>query len=188
MMKRLLLRQTAWFVILLTTALWITFLLQAIVNATPYGVGKFGENVPYGSATSLTISTTGDINIQVTPTDSGTLGTAQNTVTVGSTDVVGYKLYVRSEGSTDMVNGPYTIAASSNGLPAALSNNTWGYNTDASSDFVGMTLSDVLIKTLTGPATAGDETDVTYGVMVDNSKPAGNYSTTVTYTAVPQTD
>lgn len=172
----------------LTLFLWIIFLFPGFVGAQPYGTGLYNENVPYGSATSLTISTTGNVAIQITPTDAGTLGTALNTVTVSSTDVVGYKLYVRSEGSSDMVNGPFSIPASANGLPAPLVNNTWGYNTDASSDFVGMTTSDVLIKNLVGPATDGDDTDVTYGVKVDNSEPAGSYSTTVTYTAAPETD
>ena len=163
-------------------------LFTAAVSAVPYGRGPFGADIPYGSATSLTISTAGDVAIQITPTDSGTLGTALNTVTVSSTDVIGYKLYIRSQVSTDMVNGPFSIPASANGLPAVLANNTWGYNTDASSNFVGMTLSDVLIKTTDGPATNGEATNVTYGVKVDNNKPAGTYSTTVVYTAVPQTD
>lgn len=169
-------------------ALWITVFACFPVAAQPYGKGKYDANVPYGSATSLTISTTGNISIQITPTDSGALGTALNTVTVSSTDVVGYDLYIRSLSSTDMVNGPYSLPASANGLPAALAANTWGYNTDASANFVGMTGTDVLIRTLTGPATSGDDTNVTYGVKVDNSKPAGSYSTTVVYTAVPQTD
>lgn len=168
--------------------LWITLFSALPVLAQPYGKGKYDENVPYGSATSLTISTTGNISIQITPTDSGSLGTALNTVTVSSTDVVGYDLYIRSLTSTDMANGPFSLPASANGLPAPLANNTWGYNTDASADFVGMTLTDELIKTLAGPATSGDNTNVTYGVKVDNNKPAGSYSTTVVYTAVPQTD
>jgi len=168
--------------------LWIILLFPLQATAQPYGKGKYDENVPYGSATSLTISTTGNVAIQITPTDSGTLGTAVNTVTVSSTDVVGYDLYIRSLSSTDMTNGPYNLPASANGLPAPLANNTWGYNTDASTDFVGMTLTDVLIKTLAGPATAGDNTAVTYGVKVDNNKPAGSYSTSIVYTAVPQTD
>ncbi|MEO5628096.1 MAG: hypothetical protein ABIQ89_04400 [Candidatus Saccharimonadales bacterium] len=179
--------------IIVKKLLIVVFLVVCLVfplraSAQPYGKGKYDANVPYGSATSLTISTTGNVAIQITPTDSGTLGTADNTVTVSSTDVIGYKLYIRSLGSTNMANGPFSIPASANGLPAALANNTWGYNTDASADFVGMTLSDVLIKSLTGPATAGDATQVTYGVKVDNSKPAGSYSTSIVYTAVPQTD
>lgn len=167
--------------------MWITFLVPLKAYANPYGTGVYGANIPYGSQTSLTIGTSGNVSIQITPTDAGTLGTANNTVTVTSTDVTGYKLYIRTLGSTNMTNGASVLPASVNGAPAALAANTWGYNTDASANFTGMTASDVLIKTATGPYSSGDPTTVTYGVKVDNAKPAGNYVTTVVYTAVPQT-
>jgi hypothetical protein len=157
------------------------------VAGQPFGAGKFGANVPYGGQTSLSISTSGNVTIGITPTSSGTLGTGNSTVTVTSTDVVGYKLYINSLSSTNMTNGAATLAASSNGTPGALSADTWGYNTDASSNFLGITASQVLIKTGTGPFESGDNTTVTYGVLVDNAKPAGNYTTSVVYTAVPQT-
>jgi hypothetical protein len=173
---------------LFSLVLLLGFLGVKTVNAAPYGTGKYGDNVPYGSETSLAISTSGNVNIQVTPTEAGTLATAANTVTVTSTDVVGYKLYIRSLTSTNMVNGASTIPASANGSPASLAVNTWGYNTDASSNFVGSTLVDTLIKNAVGPYSSGDDTTVTYGVKVDNNKAAGNYVTTVVYTAVPQTD
>lgn len=172
----------------LLLALLPTVLVGAPVLAAPYGAGKFGANVPYGSATTLAINVGSNVLIQVTPTDSGTLGTASNTVTVTSTDVVGYQLYIRAAGSSDMTNGPYSIPASANGTPAALAMNTWGYNTDGSNNFAGITTSDVMIKNATGPYGSGDPTQVTYGVKVDNSKPAGNYTATVVYTAVPQTE
>lgn len=154
----------------------------------PFGTGVFGANVPYGSLTSLAISTDGDVTINVVPSGGGTLGTANNVVTVTSTDVVGYKLYISSSGSTNMTNGSATLAASSNSTPGTLSTNTWGYNIDGSSNFTGMTASNVLIRSRTGPYGAGDNTTVTYGVVVDNSKPSGAYTTTVIYTAVPQTE
>lgn len=175
-------------VALLGVVLWISLVPVVQVSAQPFGKGKYGANVPYGSQTSLTISTNGNVLIQVTPTDAGTLGTASGTVTVASTDVVGYDLYISALSSTNMTNGAYTLAASANGSPAALAVNTWGYNTNASSNFVGITTSPVLLHTLTGPATAGDTTTVTYGVKVNNAKPAGNYVTSVVYTAAPQTD
>lgn len=158
-------------------------------KAQPYNAGTYNANVPYGSETSITISTDGNVTIPITPTEAGTLGTGSSTVTVTSTDVVGYKLYIRAAGaSTNMVNGPDTLPASGNGTPAALSVNTWGYNTDGSSNFVGISLSDTLIKNASGPYSSGDNTTFTYGVKIDNSKPAGNYSTTILYTAAPQTD
>jgi hypothetical protein len=158
------------------------------VYAAPFGKGKFGDNVPFGAETSLAISSGGNVTIQVTPTEAGTLATSSNVVTVTSTDVVGYKLYIRSLDNTNMVNGGSTIPTSGNGTPGSLATNTWGYNTDASSNFVGSSLTDTLVKDAAGPYSSGDNTTVTYGVKVDNSKAAGNYVTSIVYTAVPQTD
>lgn len=174
--------------IVLASNLWINLFSLTPALAQPFGTGKYGANVPYGSATSLTISTSGNVSISVTPTDAGTLGTATNNVTITSTDVVGYQLYINSLSSTNMTNGAYNIPASGNVVAAALASDTWGYNTDASSNFVGMTTSQVMIKNAVGPFSSGDVTAVTYGVKVDNAKPAGNYSTAVVYTAVPQTN
>lgn len=157
------------------------------VGAAPYGVGKYNENVPYGSQTQLTISTSGAVSFSLTPSDAGTLASASGTVTVVSTDVLGYNLYVRSLTTSAMTNGAASIAASANGSPASLAVDTWGYNLDGSSNFTGMTLSDVLIRSATQPYSAGDVTTVTYGARISNAKPAGSYSASVLYTAVPQT-
>ncbi len=167
----------------------IVVLLTAshVALASPFGIGVFGANVPFGSETSLTISTDGNVSIPVTPTPTGVLATSTSNVTITSTDVVGYKLYIRANSNTSLNNGGSNIVASSNVSPAALSVNTWGYNTDASTNFAGVTLSDVLIRTGTGPYTSGDLTTLTYGLKIDDSLPAGNYSSTIVYTAVPQT-
>jgi hypothetical protein len=156
--------------------------------AQPYGKGLYDANVPYGSQTSLSISTNGNKSIAVTPTVSGVLATATSVVTVTSTDVTGYKLYVRALSSTSMNNMGTLLPASANVSPAALAIDTWGYNTDASNNFAGITLSDVLIHSTTGPMKSGEITNVTYGVKLDMAKPAGNYSASVVYTAVPQTN
>jgi hypothetical protein len=174
-------------VLLLIGFLTAALLPAAASNASPYGAGKYSAVVPYGGQTNLTISTSGNVSIPITPGSSATLATAAGTVTVVSTDTVGYKLYIRALGSANMTSGANTIPASGNGAAAALETNTWGYNLDASTNFVGMTTSDVLIRTGTGPFESGDVTTVTYGVKIDQSKAAGSYSTTVIYTAVPQT-
>ena len=87
-----------------------------------------------------------------------------------------------------MVNGAAVLGASSNVSAAPLATNTWGYNLDASSNFLGLTTSDSLLKTTSIPATTGDTTTVTYGVVVDNSEAAGAYTSSVLYTAVPRTN
>lgn len=157
------------------------------VSAQPFGVGVFDANVGFGSQTNISIATGGNVAIYITPSGSGTLGTGSSSVTVTSTDVVGYKLYLRALTSTNLTNGSYDIPASSNVAPGALSVDTWGYNVDGSSNFVGITGSDTLIKSATGPYSSGDTTTFTYGLKVDNAKPSGSYATTVMYTVVPQT-
>ena len=167
----------------------IGFSFNSAVYAQPYGKGTYGANVPYGSQTSLSIATGADVSIQITPDDNAVLGTGTNIVTITSTDVVGYSLYIRSLTSSDMTNGPAVLPASANAVPGVLSANTWGYNSNSSpTNFVGMTTSNVLVKSGAGPFTAGDPTTFTYGVSIDNNKPAGNYVTSVVYTAAPQTD
>jgi len=163
-------------------------LLPSASYAQPYGKGIYNENVPYGGQTELSIATSGNINIPITPTTSGVLATGDSIVTVTSTDVMGYKLYIRALNSTDMNNLGALLPASANGSPAPLAVNTWGYNVDASTDFVGLTLADILIRSISIPASSGDITTVTYGMKLDLAKPAGNYVATVVYTAVPQTD
>lgn len=163
-------------------------LTMAPVSAQPYGVGKYDANVPYGGQTSLTIATNGNVTVPITLTSGGTLNTATSVVTVSSGDVVGYKLYVRALTSSNLSTVTLkTIPASSNVTGLPLSNDTWGYNTDASTNFLGMTTTDALIRSLTGPATSGDVTTVTYGLKLDYKTVPGTYTTNIIYTAVPQT-
>lgn len=166
----------------------LSVLLSSISFASPYGVGVYGANVPYGSLTALSIATSGNISIPITPMSGGSLATGSSIVTVTSTDVKGFKLYVRALSNTNMNNLGALLPASANGSPAALATNTWGYNTDATNNFVGLTLTDVLIHSITIPASGGDATTVTYGMKLDLAEPAGNYVATVIYTAVPQTN
>lgn len=169
-------------------ALLTSVIFAPVSVAQPYGKGIYNANVPYGSQTSLSIATSGNVNIPITPTSSGVLATGASTITVTSTDVKGYKLYIRALTNTNMDNLGTLLSASANVSPASLATNTWGYNTDASTNFAGITLSDILIRSITTPASSGDITTVTYGIKLDLAKPAGNYISTVIYTAVPQTD
>lgn len=156
--------------------------------AQPYGKGLYGI-VTYGNETSLTISTDGNVNIPtITPLQSGTLGTGNSTVNVVSTDVMGYKLYVRALTSASMNNLGTPLPSSTFSYPGA-TKDVWGYNTDLSDNYTAMTLSDAQIYSATQPTTgAGHDTIVKYGLYIDFAKPAGNYTVDVIYTAVPQTN
>ena len=180
--------KTILFIIVFAITTIFASMAPSISYAQPYGKGSYGANAPYGDLTSLSIATNGNISIPITPTTSGTLATGNSIVTVTSTDVMGYKLYIRALSNTNMNNLGSLLPASSNVTPASLAVNTWGYNTDASNNFVGITLSDILIRSISTPVSAGDITTVTYGMKIDLAKPAGNYVAGVVYTAVPQTD
>ncbi len=165
----------------------IAFIVDYTAFAAPYGEGKYDENVPYGGDTFLSISAGAAVNLSINPAATGTLASASNAITVTSTDVVGYKLYIRAVTSTNMVQGATVIPASANVTLAALAINTWGYNVNGSSNYLGITTSDALLKDAAGPFSTGDVTTVYYGLNLDRTKRSGSYSSNVIYTAVPET-
>jgi hypothetical protein len=157
----------------------------SVANASPFGQGVFGADVPFGSATSISINLSGNVPITLAPSGGNFTGTGSHVVTVTSTDVVGYYLYAHTTSGTSMTNGAASIPASSNNSAAPLSVGSWGYNTTGSTtNFLGMPASSVVIKDATGPYKSGDPTTVTYGALTSGTQEAGTYNVAVTYTAV----
>lgn len=160
-------------------------------------------NANIGSTISIT--TSGTVNLNVTPTLSGSATSASDTVTVATNNTAGYNLTLEDvDADTDLVNGVNTIDAhtGTQGSPTTLGNNTWGYRVDGVGGFgAGPTAAESNQANLTGswagvpaggsPATikntssptAGDVTAVWYGVKADTGKPDGTYTDTVLYTA-----
>lgn len=176
------------FLIFLFLLVSVVAISAPTVLAQPYGQGVYNANVPYGNETSLSIATDGNVTIPITPTSAGVSANGSSIITVTSTDVQGYELYIRALSDTALANFTSTLPASGNAVPASLAINTWGYNTNASSNFVGISLTDTLIRSTAGPVSSGQNTTVTYGIFLDLARAAGNYTTTVIYTAVPLTD
>ena len=165
--------------------LFVVALPQIPVYASPFGWGEFGADVPFGSSTSLSIDLGSNVSLGLAPDGPNFSGTGSHIVTVTSTDVVGYLLYVHATSGTDMVSGSATIPASSNTSAGALAVNTWGYNTTGStSQFLGMLNSNSLLKDADGPYKNGDQTTITYGALAGPTQAAGAYTVAVTYTAV----
>jgi len=169
--------------------------VSTISYAQPYGEGLYGIT-KYGSQTSITISANSGVTIpDITPIQSGTIGTGASIITVASTDVMGYKLYISAYPNTYMNNLGYHIQPSAHTYTYPNVNDTglevdhWGFNTDGGANFAGLTAinTDNLIYSTNAP-TPGHDTTVTYGLNVDFAAPAGQYSAQVIYTAVPQTN
>lgn len=166
-----------------------TFMSQQLATASPFGQGVFGADVPFGGNTTLSISLGGNVALSLSPSGGNLVGSGSHTVTVTSTDVIGYKLYAFAPSGTNMTSGSDTIAASSNTSLNPLAINTWGYNTTGStSTFLGMSSTPTLIKDASGPYKNGDNTTVTYGALTDVTKAAGSYSVGVVYTAVAENE
>ncbi len=158
--------------------------------ASPFGQGVFSADVPFGAGTSMSIALAGTVNLMATDQGGGIFsGSGAHTVTVTSTDVVGYRLYLYAPTSTTLTNGSETIAASANTNLEPLATDTWGYNISGSTtNFVGMTNRPVVLHDSVGPHKNGEATTVTYGIKVNATKGAGDYSGSIVYTAVGKSE
>jgi len=163
----------------------IVLLFSVRAYASPFGQGVFGADVPFGSATSISIDLGGNVQLTLAPDGGNYSGTQSHVVTVTSTDVVGYYLYAHATTSANMTTGSAAIAASTNTSASPLSVGTWGYNTTGSTtNFLGMKTTSSLLVDANGPFTNGNPTTVTYGALIGPTQEAGTYSVPITYTAV----
>ena len=159
-------------------------------------------------SSTISVSTSvGSINLAVIPTSSGTASSQSHDVAVSTNNSSGYILYLNmaSDATNNSLNKDSDYIAAHNGtdtVPSQLSVNTWGYRIEGGSfgsgdmtpqtnvanlagSFAGMPMSPtpVALKNTSAPSN-NDTTSVLYGVKVDGSKPSGQYSNTVVYTAI----
>jgi len=160
-------------------------------------------NATIGSV--ISISTSGTVTLNVTPTASGSATSASDAVSVSTNNTLGYKLQLSSSSAaTTLTSGGNNIAATTGSFatPAAMTINSWGYRVDGVGTFgAGPTTPQTNVASLggtwagvpanaspntlktTGSTATNDATTVWYGTFVDSSKPNGTYTGTVTYTA-----
>lgn len=161
-------------------------------------------NAQIGSV--ISISSSGAVNLTITPTGSGSMSSASDTVSVSTNNVAGYNLSINmSTANKNLVKGSSNIAPTSGSFatPANLANNTWGYRVDKVGGFGSATtttetnVANSSFKWAAVPATGvsntvkttnttatNDRTVFWYGAKADSSLPNGTYSGTVVYTAV----
>lgn len=155
----------------------------------------------------ISLSTSGTVNINVTPAGSGLQTIASDTVTVSTNDTSGYTLELgETSSSTALVSGGNSIPAVSGSVasPVAETANTWGFRVDGlggfgsgpttaasnaaisgSIKFAPVAASGSPSTIQTTSTTASNATlAVWYGVAVNTSQPSGTYTNSVTYTAI----
>jgi hypothetical protein len=152
------------------------------------------------------LTTSGTVNVDVTPSGAGAQSIQSDTVTVSTNDPAGYTLTLQeTSASTDLVSGSDTIphSSGSQASPVAMSANTWGYAvagvggfnasgyTSTNSAAISGSLkfaavpdngSPNTIKTTSSTASS-DPTSVWYAVAANTSQASGTYTNSVTYTA-----
>lgn len=160
-----------------------------------------------GEVISL-FTTSGTVNVNVTPTSGGLQTINDDVVTISTNDSNGYTLQLgETTATTTLTDGSNTIAASAGTFssPVAEVVNTWGYNvageggfgsscasTCAASDAaISGSIKFAAVPASGSPSTIADTsttatnstTDVWYGVAINTTVPTGTYTNSVTYTA-----
>lgn len=171
-----------------------------------YGSGDYGS-CSYGSC-SITLTGTGSVGVDVTPTASGRCTVQSDTVTVETGNSAGYTVTMTVDAAdNNMAASGGTIPAHSAtaASPTSLGMNAWGYRVDGTAGFgsgptsaqdsaavpsvpfAGVpdnTSASTPVAASTEPASPADETKVWYGVCADMVQASGTYEVTVLYTAV----
>ena len=152
----------------------------------------------------ISMTTSGTVALNLTPTAGGVVSSASDTVTVSTNRTTGYTLTLKNaDTTTSLVSGSNTITAH-NGTPAAptaLATGSWGFavagapfdasysaetnNGSSATKWAGVPSSSGTAATLktTGATATNDTTTVWYAVKANSSQPNGIYTDTVTYTA-----
>ena len=153
----------------------------------PVAVAASTATTTINSVISPVISlftTSGTVNLNVTPTAAGAQTTASDTVTISTNDSAGYTLKLSgTTTNTNLVSGANNIAATTGtpAAPIALTSGTWGYRLDSASGF-GAGPTSVINSAVIGALTyAGVPSSATPGTLATTAAVATNAVTTVWY-------
>lgn len=191
----------------------IKFTSIVLTSATIVALPVFSASAETSSTTitanigsTISIQTTPNVGLNITPTATeAKASSGEATVTVSTNNASGYALKIGMNSTErDLKKGGDSISAHSGTLnsPAVLANNTWGYRVDNAGGFgAGNMTAQTNVNDLTGsfagvPAKNSEEqiknhnsavqsqqTKVLFGAKVDSTKPSGNYTGTVVFTA-----
>lgn len=155
---------------------------------------------------TISIQASPNVSLNVNPTAAeAKASSGEATVTVSTNNSSGYNLKIGMNGAErNLKKGGDSINAHAGnlGAPSALANNTWGYRVAGVGGFNAGNMSaetnvNALAGTFAGVPASGaedqiknhgaavqsDQTKVLFGVKADSTKPSGNYTGTVVFTA-----
>ncbi|MBQ3348400.1 hypothetical protein IJG90_02690 [Candidatus Saccharibacteria bacterium] len=162
-------------------------IIIVILSITIYNM--YAINSTY-AADSITITLpSSSVDLAITPTSSGTFGTANVNVQVTTSGNKGYTLDMTAadvnltrtaavNGSTPTIPTITTSYAESN-FPIGY----WGYKMSGDTNYSKVLSTQRIVDTDTSIANTAMSNVITFAAKLDNSKPAGSYTTTLTFLA-----
>ena len=185
---------------------FLALVAPALAHAdSSYGSGGYGA-CEYGNC-SITLTSSGSVSLNVSPTSSGACTIASDTATVHTYNTGGYVLTMANtstDASLKYLTNSIGTESGTAASPLSLSVNTWGWRVDGLSgfgagpitaqsnisipatSFAGIPISSATPVTLASTSVAADpavSTNIWYGVCIDTSKIQGTYASSVLYTA-----
>lgn len=181
----------------------LSLMLMPTISGESYatdstGYGEMRTNVNVAPVVSVAMQS--KVDVDVTPKHNGSYAMATSKLTVATNSDNGYSVYIKSGNkttnnllSTDNTNDKY-IAAMSGAKPlASMQSNTWGYALSAGEISETSVFSAVPMEAGSAIATtdkdsvnlgSGNTYNLAFGVNIDTSLPAGQYTGSVIISAV----
>ncbi|MBQ3348737.1 hypothetical protein IJG90_04505, partial [Candidatus Saccharibacteria bacterium] len=165
--------------------------IVAIIAPIMFVVGALGLfTTPALAADSITITLpSSSLDLAITPTSNGTFGSTNINVQVTTSGNKGYTLDMSVSSTaltrTAAVNGStptiptITTSYAESNFPIGY----WGYKMSGDTNYSKVLSTQRIVDTDTSTANTAMSNVITFAAKLDNSKPAGSYTTTLTFLA-----
>ena len=169
-----------------------TKLLILAAITTPMMMSFFTSSVFAEDTITVTLPSS-SVDLAINPTSSGAFGTASMNVQVTTSNTAGYTLSMIASSTnltrTAAVNDTTPIIPTllSSYSESAFPTGYWGYKLSSDSSFSPIASSITIADPDESTANTAISNVITFAAKLDNSKPAGNYTTTLTFTATGKT-
>ena len=166
-------------------------IIIAILSITIYNI--YAINNTYADDTITITLPSSSVNLPITPSSSGVFNSTDINVQVTTSNTAGYTLSMTAADvnltRTAAVNGTTPIIPTllSSYSESAFPTGYWGYKLSSDSSFSPIASSITIADPDTSVANTAISNVITFAAKLDNSKPAGSYTTTLTFTATGKT-
>ncbi len=140
------------------------------------------------AAATVSVALDSTVNLDVTPTSTGTFTSSFTTLKIATNNPEGYTAYINTSDSTTNLQSTdshittVVPTLSTSTAPAGFTNNTWGYAFNDNNYHGISTTATELIST--DSMTQADTHTLSFGAKVDTALPAGEYSNSVLISVV----